>query len=108
MLRTTVEGVLDCNPTCQVVEPSNKDAPLEEQLAEISPDMLIVMHPAHDNRPGRFVRLHLASPALRILAVAPRNGSAFIHWLSPHAMEIGELSSASLRSALSQTNSMKV
>lgn len=105
MLRTTVEGVLASNPVCHVVEPSDKQASLEGQLAEISPDMLIVMHPAQDNGPGRFVRLHLSSPALRILAVTPRDGRAFIHWLKPHVMEIGELSSESLRAALSQTRS---
>ncbi|WP_143744693.1 hypothetical protein [Mesorhizobium prunaredense] len=103
MLRTTVEGVLASHPACHVVEPADKQAPLEGQVAEIAPDMLIVMHPAQDNGPGRFVRLLLSRPALRVLAVTSNDGKAFIHWLKPHVIEIGELSSESLRAALAQT-----
>jgi hypothetical protein len=103
MLRTTVEGVLASHPACLVVEPADKQAPLEGQVAEIAPDMLIVMHLAQDNGPSRFVRLLLSRPALLILAVTTNDGKAFIHWLKPHVMEIGELSSESLRSALEQT-----
>lgn len=103
LLRMTVEGILPANPVCDVVDAPDPDLPLEGQVAEISPDMLIVVNAAQDNGPARFGRLLLDKPALRILAVTPHDGKAFIHWLKPHVMDIGELSSESLRIAISQT-----
>jgi hypothetical protein len=98
-----VKGILPADPACEIVERKAKHVSLENGVAEETPDMVIVMNEANDNAPSRFMPILLSKPSLRVLAIAPQQGRAFVHWLQPYVKDISPLSSASMRIALQQT-----
>lgn len=102
LLQNMVAGLLPSEPPCKVIAAARARIPLDQQIRETAPDMIVVLNPAHDNAPDRFEQLLRSRPSLRVLALTPVGGMAFLHWLKPHVCDIGQLSSASLRSAVLQ------
>lgn len=97
-----VKGILPVEPVCEIVECKADQVSLEAGVTEETPDMVIVINEAHDNAPSRFERLLISKPTMRVLAITPHQGMAFVHWLQPYVEDISPLSSAAMRTALLQ------